>query len=181
MSWSLTVDFVSHFLLDHLLRQQVAAQVFTHVRRGEVAALELRQERVLWNVGLRIKVGLVELGVRQFDLERLSLLEQELLDNQLVEQIQLGGQGFFFRRLLAGAARRYAFSTSSRVISLPLTTAQAFPDGAGGCAGRAIAARGGQDCQGKDESDSGHLYIVAAASPRTDEKHWTAQLGVGRA
>ena len=175
MSASVTVDLVGHFLLDHLLREQVAAQVFAHVGGAEVAALELGQERVLWDVGLRIKVGLVELGVRQFDLQRLALLEQELLDDQLVQEIQLGGQGVFFRRLLARGRR-----AAIRLLDVITRDLVAVDDGpgvpgwgfgrSGGCAGRVIAARGGQDCQGKDKSDSGHLYIVAAACRITS---WT--------
>jgi kumamolisin len=83
-------DLVRDFLVDDFLREQVAAQVLAHVGGGQVAALQLRLERFLGNVLLRIEVGGIELGVRQLDLQRLRLVEQQLLHDQVVEHVQLG-------------------------------------------------------------------------------------------
>ena len=156
---------LADFLVDDLLREQVAAQIFTHVGGGEVALLQLLLERGRRNVLLRFVVGVVELAFRQLDLELLRLGEQDVLHDQLVQQVQLRRVGLFFRRRLI--LRRRASIRLLHVVTCDLVAIHDRPC-IGGRRGRGSRApggpaRSGEGGQGEDDRESGHLFIVTGA------------------
>ena len=93
-------DLGPDFLLDDFLREQFAPEPFAHVLRGQVALRQLLLEGVVGDVFLRVGVGGVELALRHLDLQRARLRQQNLLNDEVVEEAQLGGQRLLLRQRL---------------------------------------------------------------------------------
>ena len=145
---------LADFLVDDLLREQVAAQILAHLGGGQVALLQLLVKRRRRDVLLRLVVGVLELGFGELDLELLGLGEQDVLHDQLVQQVELRGVGLFFRRLRV--LRRGPSVRLFHVISRDLVAVDDRPCRCGRrrrCSGSRRPARRGNDDQGEQ---SGH-------------------------
>ena len=80
-------DLRSDFLLDDLLRQQLAPESFAHVGSRQAAPGQLLLKGLVGEVLLRVAVGGVQLALGNIQFQLLPS-QEDVLDDQVVEQGQ---------------------------------------------------------------------------------------------
>ena len=122
-------DLCPDFLLDDLLRQHFAPEPVPHVLRRKVSTRQFLLERVVGEVFLGVVVGGVEVALSNLDFQRGRLRQQDVLDDDVIEDGQLGCQG-----LLIGQRLRLVPRSPEDLVDVGCGDCLAIDDGPGvGC------------------------------------------------
>src|SRR2546430_16706349 len=86
-----------HFLSDDLLREQLAPESLPYVGWRQTAALQFLLKGVVGDVFPGGRDRAIQVALANLELELLRLRQKNVLDDEIIEQVQLGCQ-----RLLLG-------------------------------------------------------------------------------
>ena len=174
-------DLRRDLTFEQLLHQQVAAQPLPHVAGRQVPLGQFPLEGVVRNVLAGFEIRGVELGVRHLDLQFPGLREEQFLDDEVVEDRELGRDGLLVGRRLRGLG--VAPVGPLHGVTGDLTAVHHRPrvggDGWGSRFGLARAAKAGQ--REREEPEQGgaadrgqqviqHAPIVLATRPRVSQE-----------